>query len=293
MTQRRWPAVVVSVGLAALPMGCSIDSGDDESTDAAPDLASGRDLASGGDAGSSFFTPDIVDNESFETGWGPFENWSGGVPPQNVTRDNTLAYAGSWSALRTWAPSSIDVGTQFANYWSPSDRVWVRFYFRLTNHVTTIMKFSRLYGSVGFDTNLGGVALQRGSDIFGWGWDQEDASIVATIGLTESQVIDGQWHSLEYDYWRNGDPSGFPSAAFWFDGNPQFAELNGHSTVSGWGAGNKSYWQNGRLYAGERLTGTVKLGTIEWLATLNGGNTTSGQCNLDRIAVSSIGRIGP
>jgi len=32
---------------------------------------------------------------------------------------------------------------------------------------------------------------------------------------------------------------------------------------------------------------------MEWIATLNGGNTTTGQVNLDRISISTVGRIGP
>jgi hypothetical protein len=31
---------------------------------------------------------------------------------------------------------------------------------------------------------------------------------------------------------------------------------------------------------------------MEWLATLNAGNTTTGQINLDRISISTLGRIG-
>jgi hypothetical protein len=32
---------------------------------------------------------------------------------------------------------------------------------------------------------------------------------------------------------------------------------------------------------------------MEWVGTINGGNTTTGQINLDRIAISTVGRIGP
>jgi hypothetical protein len=46
------------------------------------------------------------------------------------------------------------------------------------------------------------------------------------------------------------------------------------------------------LYAGERQN-SLKLGYIEMLATLNQGNTTSGQINMDRVAFSTAGRIGP
>jgi hypothetical protein len=250
-------------------------------------------------AANTYQTPDIVNNESFETGWGPFTNWSGGVPT-NVTRDDALASSGSWSLLRSIGPTpSGDGGAQLTNHWSGTDRVWVRAYFRLTAHVTTIWKWSRVYDP-SFDNNMGGLFVGQGTDIFTWGWDAENSAITTEIGLSEGQVIDGNWHSLEYDYWRNGDPSGWPSVAFWFDGNP-LAKPDGAYTKysclqpSPPSTCNRSYWSGGRLHAGERASDRqgVKLGTIEWLGTLNQGNTSTGECRLDRIAVSSLGRIGP
>ena len=105
-------------------------------------------------------------------------------------------------------------------------------------------------------------------------------------------MLDGNWHSIEFEYWRNGDPSGFPSAAFWFDGNVQ-ACPNGNKDVTYAQYGqNASFWLNGRLNIGQR-NNSEKLGSIEWLSTLNAGNTTSGQVNIDRIAISTAGRIGP
>jgi hypothetical protein len=31
---------------------------------------------------------------------------------------------------------------------------------------------------------------------------------------------------------------------------------------------------------------------MEWLATLNAGNTTTGQVNLDKVSIGTLGRIG-
>lgn len=243
------------------------------------------------DSASGFTTPNILSNASFESGWDGFTDWSGGKPPTGVTRDTTHASDGSWSVLRTWTPNpNGDDGAQFVSMMKGHvDHVWVRFYFRLTNHLTTVMKFARFYDDT-FGGNFGGFGLGQGGRIFTFGFNQENSAIATWIGLQESQVIDGNWHSLEVDYWRNGDPSGFPSAAFWFDGKPQ-GMPDGHD-VEYWGAGNKSYWQGGRLYAGERKS-SVQMFMMEWLATLNAGNTTSGQINLDRVAISTVGRIGP
>ena len=99
-------------------------------------------------------------------------------------------------------------------------------------------------------------------------------------------MIDGKWHSIQVDYWRNGDPSGQPSVAFWFDG----AKLQG-APIEYAGSGNNSVWKSGRLYAGERAK-TNQLGYMEWLATLNAGNTTTGQINIDRVSYSTTGPIG-
>lgn len=244
-----------------------------------------------------FETPDILNNASFETGWDGFTNWSFNGAPTGVDRATDYAYSGSYSARRQWTPNpGGDLGTQFASPYLGAgyDRMWVRFYFRLTSPITSIMKFARFYNG-GFTNNQGGFFIQSGNATLGWGWDQEDASIVTPIGLSQAQVIDGKWHSIEVDYWRNGDPSGYPSAAFWFDGNPQSLPdgtkvVYDCSTTSG--SCNHSYWSGGRLNAGQRaLSG--KINVMEWLGTLNGGNTTTGQVNIDRASISSLGRIGP
>ena len=231
----------------------------------------------------SFATPNIVDNASFEDGWDGFVNTSLQPPPTGVTRDCTMASDGSCSVKRSWVPSSSDVGSQFLAKIGSQDHVWVRFYFKLTSPVSTIMKFARFYDS-SIATNFGGLFLKSGNNIFSFGTDQENSAVVTTIGLTQAQVIDGNWHSLEFEYWRNGDPSGYPSAAFWFDGN-QVSMPDG-------AVGMSMFWRGGRLYAGQRAT-SEKMSYMEWVGTLNGGNSTTGSVNLDKIAISSAGRIGP
>lgn len=243
-----------------------------------------------------FETPDILDNASFETDWSGFTNWSMSGTPTGVNRATDYAFSGTYSARRQWTPNpSGDLGSQFASSLGSVDRVWVRFYFRLTAPLTTIMKFTRFYNGT-FSNPLGGFFIQSGNAIIGAGWDAEDGSIVTSIGLSQAQVIDGKWHSLEIDYWRNGDPSGYPSMAFWFDGNPQSlpdgTKVQYDCSTSGGGTCNHSYWSGGRLNAGERAS-SGKINVMEWVATLNAGNTTTGQVNLDRVSISSVGRIGP
>jgi hypothetical protein len=243
--------------------------------------------------GGGFATPNILNNASFETGWDGFTSWTGITDPLYVPRDNTLAYDGSWSVVKTWTPNPVDQGSQFLYHiggpgMGGVDRVWERFYFRLTAPVSTVMKFAR-FTQMDNTGNLGGFFIEQGTQIISWGWDLENAAILTSIGLTEAQVIDGNWHSLEVDYWRNGDPSGWPSVAFWFDGAP--LSLPDGTPVHYQGSGNKAYWLSGRLQAGER-GGSNPIGWQNFLGTLNGGNTTTGQVNIDRIAISSVGRIG-
>lgn len=241
----------------------------------------------------TFPTPNILNNASFETDWNGFTEWSGSMAPTGVSRSNALAYNGSWSVLRSWTPNPGSDGTAQLMYdlRGRYDRVWVRFYFRATASISTIMKFLRFYDSPSFNTPLGGFFMGSGNMIFSAGTDLENESITTWFGLSQAQVLDGNWHSLEIDYWRNGDPSGYPSMAFWFDGNP-VSEPDGTSNVHFTGAGNNSYWLGGRLYSGERAS-TTQLGAIEWVGTLNAGNTTTGQVNLDMISISTLGRIGP
>ena len=234
----------------------------------------------------SFATPNILNNASFETGWDGFTDWSENPPPfgDHLARDNTQASQGSWSVVRSWTPNpSSETGSQMLSPRIFADRVWVRFYFKLTAPITSIWKFMRFTNTS--NGGFGGIFMQSGSNLLGFGWDAE-GSVVTTIGLTQAQVIDGQWHSLEVEYWRNGDPSGWPSAAFWFDGAPQ-AMPDGSI-----GVGNLAFWRGGRLYAGERASNS-QVGWTAWLGTLNIGNATTGQVNIDRIAISSVGRIGP
>ena len=244
---------------------------------------------------AGFQAPNIINNYGFESGsWGPFnDGGAGSVSGAVIATD--FAYEGTHSAKYAFSPSGGDSG---ANMYSGApgsyDRLWVRVYMRLTNRVTTTWKFIRFYNPSISGGGKGGVWIDgsTGNGIICVGWDEEDQAIITTIGLTQAQVIDGSWHSLEVDFQRNGGASGFPEAAFWWDGQPQYPELNGHSTVNYYGSGNKSTWVNGRINAGERAS-SDKIAVIEWMGTLNGGNSASGQCNLDYVGVSSLGRIGP
>ena len=244
----------------------------------------------------SFTAPNIIPNFGFETGaFTPYFNDGGAGSVSGAVIDTSLAYEGTHSAKYAFSPSGGDSGaTMYSGAPGAYDRLWVRVYMRLTNRVTTTWKFIRFYNPSISGGGKGGLWIDgsTGNGIICVGWDEEDSAIITTIGLSPSQVMDGNWHSLEVDFQRNGGASGFPEASFWWDGNAQYAELNGNSTVQYAGSGNSSRWVNGRINAGQRAA-SDQIAVIEWMGTLNGGNSASGQCNLDKVAVSSLGRIGP
>lgn len=229
------------------------------------------------DSDATAVIPDLLDDASFETGWDGFTDFGGG-PPVGVTRFGQL---GGRAALFQWSASRVDVGAQFARMFLPQDRICVRFEFQISNGVSTIWKFCRTR-EPGFNGLLGGLFVRNGARMITWGFDAEVSAQDIEIGIARDQVVDGGWHSIEFDYWRNGDPSGYPSVAIWLDGV---------RTVGTTRPPAPARWINGRLNAGERR-GTARMGLIALMGTLNGGNATSGQCRVDHVSISSRGRIG-
>ena len=278
------------VVLALSAASCSATTTPPDSGSPPPDAG----MKDGGEGShdAGFVTPNILDNASFETGWSGFTNWTGVGDPtgDHLSRSTQCAHTGTYGLLRVWTPNpSAEDGTQLLFNYGATDRVWMRFYLKGMVHITTVMKFARFYNET-FSTALGGFMMGEGDKIFAFGTDIENGAITTWFGLTEAEIMNDQWHSLEVDYWRNGDPSGFPSAAFWFDGHP--ISMPDGNDVHYFGAGNSMYWSGGRLYSAERSY-SGKLGYIEWLATLNTGNTTTGQICVDDISISTVGRIGP
>lgn len=250
---------------------------------------SGIIASGGGGGGGGFTTPDLANNLSFETSTNPLVNFSDSTPITGWTRDGTTAPTGggSFSIQYSFTSNGSDVACQcgFDCNGTVHDRLWVRVYMKNNGKVTSHLKYIRFKDSTSFNANMGGIFV-AGVAGLSWVWDWENSSLDTSIGLSDGQVFDNAWHSLEIDYWRRGDPSGWPSVAFWWDGN-QITHPDGTT-----GAGN-AFWQNNRFQAGERQNNTFGLGFITLCDTRNAGNTASGTINLDLISVSSLGRIGP
>lgn len=250
--------------------------------------------------GGTFATPDILNNASFESDYNGFTDWDKSSPPTNVTRDNTSAAFGSFSVKRDIPASGLETSAHFAysaNLAPEFDRVWCRFYMKLTTPVTTIMKLAR-YTDVGINHQLGGLFLGdeagdlMSGHILQFGTDQENLAICTGINASQAQITDGNYHAIEFEYWRNGAASGWPEAQFWIDGVETYYP-DGTANVYGAPTNNVSYWSAKRLVVGARASSSWKLGYMEVCGTLNAGNTKTGTMNLDYFAYSSLGRIGP
>jgi len=248
--------------------------------------------AAGGGGGGGFVTPNLVNNASFETNYDGFVTGSF-TTPTGVSRDTAHAFVGN-SGVKKVLPvtSGSDIGSQFyfPFYAGPPfmpvaaqtlDRAWGRFYFYFDAAINGTLKF-QIWEAPSFSGQFGGFYCQNGN--IGWAFIQEWNSVIHFFKSVAS--VAGAWHSLECDYWRNGDPLGYPSVGIWLDG----VQITG-------GLGNPpspGFWSNGRLVAGERGS-TAKLGSYNLLGVLNGApaNTIAGNVWVDNVALSSAGRIGP
>ena len=237
----------------------------------------------------SFATPDIINNASFETGWDGFTNGNSGTP-QSVTRDTTRAYDGKYSVRFHITPTSGDGGGDFLRYFTSGyDHVWARFYFYFDNANAPNGPFKfNLWWDTSANQQFGGFYVEPSNGMYIQWLFLADWPSGSGVDLVPLSSLANGWHSLEVDYWRNGDTSNgghdYPSAFFWLDGQP----ITTHNRPPDTGV----WMADGRLNAGARGS-SAKIGLTMYMATLNGGNSTTGNVWIDRIAWSTLGRIGP
>ena len=254
--------------------------------------------------GGTFQTPDLVNNASFEdgsgsfpsaNGWDNFNNGGSGAP-SGVSRDTSKAFAGTTSVKKILATGPETGGAFHYPFYFPfapypgvtKDRVWTRFYFYIDAVFDGILKLQLYNDDAGHD--FGGLFLNGGS--IAWvasEWLYASGTIYNIIPL--STVLNA-WHSLEVDFWRNGDPSGWASAAFYLD-DQLVTHADGPIAASGTANG---YWAANRIQTGKRdvaNTGSHGVGDIYWYGIKNAGSTVLTNIWADRVAISSLGRIGP
>lgn len=255
--------------------------------------------------GGGFQTPDIVNNASFENGSGswptPGNGWDnfnngGSSAPTGVVRDVAKAFAGT-TAIKKVLTTGPEIGGAFHYpFYFPfapypgvaKDRIWTRFYFYIDAVFDGILKLQLFNSDNGID--FGGLFLNGGS--IAWvasEWLFAGGTIYNMIPL--SGLLNG-WHSLECDYWRNGDPSGFASVAFYLDDN---LVTHADGAIPNTGSAN-AFWASNRIQTGKRDTvnlGTHGVGDVYWYGIKNAGSTVLANIWADRVAISSLGRIGP
>jgi hypothetical protein len=263
----------------------------------------------------AFTAPNVLVNVGFESddhpdprdevGWSGFLNGNGGFPPvgdgtTTLERSAEQAYEGSTAAKYAWAANTSDAGGTFLRLLSSSgkewwelgyvaradDEWWMRFYLYLVAgwSITSHLKYMLVTNSS--HVPHGGFGLDNGAGLnFGlYGQGAPTTGGFATI--LSKAVLDagaGAWHSMEFHLRQNGDAN--PNVAFWYDGT-QIIRANGQDP-----RGDGLDWSGNRLYF-ERGN-SDHLGGFKFNQNRNGGNTGSGTMYIDRVAVSTAGRIGP
>ena len=253
------------------------------------------------------FTPgDILDDASFETGWDGFMDGGSGTPTR-LTRDATQRYGtGAWSVRKVMTAgdprdetSSMHYAFYYRNgqngYVSPRhgvDRLYSRFWIRVDRTFNgTILKL-QMFQVDGFD-KFAEFAFFQNYLVFGYVREWGGGNIrIAPL----SALNDGRWHSIESDVQFNGntDAGGdYISTAIWFDGvNVSMAAPR---VVGGTGRVGLGRWVNGRINAGSRAPANVgrRIGVWSGPNVLNARNPVAGNLWMDRISISTLGRVGP
>ena len=258
---------------------------------------------------AAFATPDIVNNASFEAGdspsqWDGFTDWGSATPsvgaPRTIGFDGTKAAPGAGSSsVKFYLPTTSggDLGGQFGHKFSGMDRLFGRFYFFFDTGMNGILKFN-IFEDNGFNAQYGGLYIFNGSplgDLCWWFVDWSGSS--GNFVLANLNTLKGAWHSIEYDYWRNGHASGYPAVRLWLDNT----QITSGTFPTGFG-GTASWDANGFAVAGKRLNGpapypsaTDQIFTSYYAGVLNGvpNNTQASNLWIDRVALSTLGRVGP
>jgi hypothetical protein len=238
-----------------------------------------------GVSSGGYATPDILDGATFSAG-----NWEGFVSnnfgtPTGVELTTEQAYDGTHSVKFEYIIGGTnDVGGQFSRpFGTYVDEVNVKIHFYITgipdNTGWKFIRYRRQFGTI-----LGGLLVSGGRFRFAFEDLQASPIIGVDIGVPPLSDILNEWHSIEVNYRRHGDPSGYPSAEFWFDGQ-HIGQPDGPALGT-------SYWQNGRLYAGTGVGSSNQLSLIQVLAEFNRNNHNPGEAYVDLISISSLGRIG-
>lgn len=172
-------------------------------------------------------------------------------------------------------------------------RIWLRWYFYFDAAVDGAFKYM-LFRS---NSRQHGGVITHHSQYIGWSWYSEWNGY--EYGLYSLASVVGGWHSIEIDHYYIGDTrgdvittgDGEPSLAMWID-NVNVVAADGESLGQG------GYWKEvdgvWRVYAGSRFDSDPPR-TLSWHGNWDdaGLRTIGGNVWMDRLSVSTLGRIGP
>ena len=224
----------------------------------------------------SYQTPDILNNASFENSWGSFVNLSGGTPSgDQLSLSTDQAKDGTYSVKFGFSNTGQDVGAQVAyNLVGQASHLWIRGWFYGTAWPNGGgFKFFRMQ-----DASLSGTVL-------GIQW-LNGHMLLCTPGSSYIYISSGlpslnAWHSLEYEL----DFSAHQTRV-WLDGTIQ-------TYFSIWSPGSDNPTTDGNgLTSFNTNAGLTFPGYLDICRIIN-QCTNSGAWYWDRVAVSSLGRIGP
>jgi hypothetical protein len=249
---------------------------------------------------AAFATPDIVNNADFESGFDGFTDNSGNPPSPSsgafsISRSTDQAKTGSFSMKSTYTATGTDASIAFHSVGFSQMTVFARVWFYRTGNLPdTHHKWIR-FQTGGLNGVRGGMYLSSLTGGLTWA-EASNSNIDISPGIGTPTA--NTWHSIEVEYDRstwNVAGKG-PRVRFWYDGNVQvpgsqpgilnstafWGDDNGNATVAG-------PW----LYSGTADSQAYPSGYLVFDDTYNGGNTQAGVSYYDRVAVSSLGRIGP
>jgi hypothetical protein len=223
----------------------------------------------------------------------------------SVYSDASLTTAVGSSGGTGGTVTSGDAGSSFGRSWAvfndgyagAKNRCYGRFYFYIDTAITGPYKWQLWNDSSSYNRQQGGFYIMPANLAGGairvcWLFDDTDGNqSPQTTGLFTLASVLNSLNYLEVDFQYNGDTSNggndYPSAAFRLNGTA----ITASSGVTAYGAS----WINGRLNCGRRrpATGSNKLGAYNLFGVVNRGQTVGGNVWADKVAVSTLGWIGP
>jgi len=223
-------------------------------------------------ASGGYATPNIVNNASFETGWDGFTTSTGGTPT-GMTRSAAWAKDGSYCIRRAWNNNGGDQSASVFYDAGTITHVWARCWYRVTTAWPNGggFKFFR-FQNVGF------------GDLIGVQYLNEHLTMIVQLG--------GQISACYF--------SGVSGETVGVDHSLEFEIDNSTRQIRAWVDGTAVNWSEYSDTAGlTSISGTTITYSSsfvpKWLDICRVINptTNSGAMNVDRVAISTAGRIGP